>query len=196
MALAINSTNSTHVETSEVTHVSNIYNIVVHDDSEYQVMETYHYESEPYCVEAAFSTLYNYLSITHDFDSHTQCATVYNPLAIFEWKARKPKHGIDYVIRDIATLDLNSLLFCKRRDLSVGDVVMLRHKNHIVQVNDKLLQPANEQGYFSYQLVGGFKYDLFMQARESVATYSRGARRWHFSADKYHHELVEMSFGE
>lgn len=62
------------------------------------------------------------------------------------------------------------VLLCKREHLAEGDTIRMGHGDRIyLDANHDLLKPVKEQGYYRYELVGGEKYEMFLDDAKSVS---------------------------
>ena len=73
----------------------------------------------------------------------------------------------------------NKIVRLRLQDLQVGDVILIRHVSTELTADHRMLSLPPGQGYYTYDLVGGKRYEQFLRAPESVARWT--GRCWHWN---------------
>ena len=63
---------------------------------------------------------------------------------------------------------MNKILLCKTDDLEIGDVILRQNGDRETVTEGHRLLGRTTQGYYSNRVVGGKKYDAFMQGVGNV----------------------------
>lgn len=182
-----------YADVREIAHVSNFWNIVVYDPSDNDYMATYdHDSSEPWSTDTAFLHVYEYLKFEHGFDPATQRAYVYAPEKFLQ-KGAKPVEGVDFKIKEVKDLKRNNMLFCKREQLSVGDVVQTCTGFETMTESHPFLVPRLEQGYYRFRITGGDKHQAFMLNPDAVAEWGHFRRCWHWKGYNNNKKAIKVT---
>lgn len=114
----------------------------------------------------------NYLECNDtDYNSKEDIVIVTNIMAIFNKVAVADE---DYVIRPKRP----KRLYCAKYDLSVGDTILSDFDGlKTLEKGDRLLKyPLETQGYYSFRLCGGDKFDLWEKDVDGTSRYSPSKR--------------------
>lgn len=121
---------------------------------------------------ATINHVINYLELNDtDYNSKEDIVVVTNIMAIFNKIAVA---GDDYVIRPKRP----KRLYCAKYDLAIGDTI-LTNFDGLVTLEDgdrRLKNPQETQGYYSYNLRGGDKFDLWESDIDGTSRYSPAKR--------------------
>jgi hypothetical protein len=144
-------------------------NILIDEFDDRDIMHTW--SDEAYQDEyATFDTVNNFMRLNHSYNPEKQTCYVFNLEAVIDGSAILNK---DFFIKDTD----NALLFVQCEQLQPGDWITTSYGRTKIGVTDRRLN-LKTQGYYSYNIVDGQRYHLWVHNKEKYAEYNSFSNRW------------------